>query len=391
MSGLPSVVFFPYIDMDEALLRSLLCLWQEIHFLQPKFSIASTCTEKAQASGWVRVHRPLAADLNEEQAARLLRDFDHLGRLYQDSGYLAYLKHGGAGRLAEEEPGYELLRELRRYGQPSPADKKPDIRGQLLLQMAQDLDRQRREIREALGELHGREAALYRNLGVGQENGELQAEWEKEPLPTPEEDDFLIPQRLRAWNEMSAAWKPAAFPFLLTNNPGVLEHLAETAAASSPAPDPFVRTFRLTLPLFAPPDLDGVGRLRREFDKRVPWKVFCEKMEVCLQEARRAEWKDAASRDLLARGRALASYFHDEVLGHLLESVAAVEPTWEAGWREARLEGLVFPGCSQSMLLGGDRPDVTESERTGPVVLYLDDRTGAPDVADTASPIDFGR
>ena len=371
--GLPFSFYFPYIDLDGELLKELLVFFRGLELLQPLFSTPGSTTEEAERQGWVRIRRPLSVNLDAKGARAMLKEFERLGAMYQDSGYLAYLKHGGGHRL-ENEPGYELIREIKEYGKaPNPPDDQETLRGQLLLQMAQDLDRQRREIQEALAELHEQERSLHRQMGQAVDDEEA-FPWELEPLPGPEEDDFLIPQRIRAWGEMVGAMKEDPLPVLLTDNRLVVEHLLEKGM-EHPRPEgpprPIV-LLQMAVPRFTLLNLTEVAKIRDEVGGILPWKVFCEKLEEFLGEVRLPAWSPEVAQEFQARGRALASYFQEAVMDSLLQRVTAMEPSWKQGWRQAMLEAILFPGVTEVGLLKGQASPARPGVDRNAVVLRWD-------------------
>lgn len=374
--GLPPVLFFPYVDLDPALLKGLLGLFEGVRLLQPAFSVSGSFTEECEAEGWVRVSRPLPVEIDTAGARRLIREFERLAAIHQDSGYLSYLKHGG-GQWLEEERGQDILREIRRYGQGTSApDELETLRGQLLLQLAQDLDRQRREIQEALGEVSHLEKALHLGMGLGPED-EGDMGWEMEPLPSLEEDEFLIPQRLRAWAEILKALKEDPLPFLLTESRVAMEHLLEKGMALSEegllAP---IGLMQVTLPRFFPADLDGLKGIRDALGGLLPWRIFCEQLADLVLGARKETWSERPLGETVARARALASYFHDSVRDSMLEAVVRLEPSWEEGWREWVLEVILFPGRKEeSLLTGGGDPHGVKAN-TNALILYLREGKG---------------
>lgn len=376
MTGLPSVLYFPYIDLDPGTIKGLLCLFREVILLQPSFSVSASWTEEAEGRGLVKIHRPLCLDLDAKGARSLLREYERLGALYQDSGYLAYLKHGGAQRLGEE-PGYELIREIKDYGQSSPASGAQEtLRGQILLQMAQDLDRQRREIQAALGELQEQERSLQRNMGLGLEEDD-DLDWGVEPLPTLEEDDFLIPQRLQAWGEMLDALLDSSPGLLLTDNLVVMENLLEWAAArSGNETSAFEKLLQISVPLFVPNNMGEVARIHQALSPILPWKIFYEKLEAYLNEVRTVSWTESSRRDSLAKGRALSAYFQDTVLDSVLESVAALEPSWREGWRQVSLEAVLLPEFTETELLKGPKGGPPTGGDHHAIVFHLGDSEG---------------
>jgi hypothetical protein len=374
MGGLPPLTWFPAIDMDGETLRALLVLFRKIRLLQPSFSVAGPTTEEAEARGWVEIHRPLPLDLDGRGARALMEEYERWGKLHQDSGYLAYLKHGG-GHLLEEEPGFGLVREIREYGKrPTNWDEQETLRGQILLQMAQDLDRQRIEIRELLEDLGRREAAMLRSLGMDEE-GEESSGSDAEPLPSVEEDDFLIPQRLRAWGELLRGAGEARPSLLLTQNRIAVEHLLEWSMEKSGGgmESPAV-LLQICIPWVVPNDLEETGRFREAIAGDLPWRLFCEKMEALAEEARGMALDEGGRKDLMTRGRALASYFQENASEAIMERIAVLEPSWGGGWLQCRLALLLVPDRSEVDLLIGKNVD-----RPGPpngLILQLDRSSG---------------
>lgn len=341
MAGLKPALYFPYIDLEEKPLWGLLLWFRQLVVLQPSFSCLSHCAEEAQRLGWLEVKQPLALSLDNTSVRALLREWERLGQLYQDSGYLRYLQHGGLD--SGEEPGWSLVKKIREYGRDS-KDHSPEeetLRGQLLLQMAQELDRQRREIQEELLALEKTQARMLVHLGV--EEVDL-PEGVAEPLPALEQDDFLIPQRVRAWAEMLAALEEGPHLPLLTPNRLVLEHLVEKAMEDSPGEPGSLplALMQLELPMFSPSDGREVANIRKALEGLLPWKTFCEKMDSLLEELPGMEAREIDSG--LPRARALAAYFQQEVREALLERVTAMEPRWKEGWRNASLQVVVLPG-----------------------------------------------
>ncbi len=245
------------------------------------------------------------------------------------------------------------------------------------MQMAQDLDRQRREIQEALAELHEQERSLHRQIAQDVDDEEA-LQWELEPLPGPDEDDFLIPQRIRAWGEIMGALTEDPLAVLLTDNRLVVEHLLEKGM-EHPQPEgpsrPLV-LLQLAFPRFALMNLTEVARIRDEVGGILPWKVFCEKLEGFLGEVRLVPWSPEVAQEFQARGRALASYFQEAVMEPLLQRVTAMEPSWKHGWRQAMLEAILFPGITVVGLLKGEASPACPGAGRNAVVLHWDE--GAP-------------
>lgn len=371
MAGLKPTLYFPYIDLEAKPLWGLLLWFRHLVVLQPSFSCLSHCGEEAHRLGWLEVKRPLALSLDKRSVRALLREWERLGHLYQDSGYLRYLQYGGLE--SGEERGWSLIRKIRDYG-TGLRDHSPEeetLRGQLLLQMAQDLDRQRRDIQEELLALEKTQARMLLHLGV--EEVDL-PEGIAESLPILEQDDFLIPQRMRAWAEMWAALEQGSSLPLLTPNRLVLQHLVETAVEkASQDPDGLpLALMQLELPMFSPWDGREVASIRRALEDLLPWETFCEKMDSLLEELLGMEARQMHS--TLPRARALAAYFQQEVREVLLERVTALEPRWKEGWRSASLQLVVLPGWEPRSLaasLGRGKGNLVV------MVMYLEERPEA--------------
>jgi len=191
---------------------------------------------------------------------------------------------------------------------------------------------------------------MLRNMGVEDQEALGRP---AEPLAAVEEDDFLIPQRIRAWAEMLVALEQGEELPLLTTNHLVLDQLVETAmvradagAGASP-----VAIMQLGLPMFSPLDGREVARIRLGLEGLVPWETFCEGMGRLMAELREASGQEIQA--ALPRARALVSYFHGEVREPLLERIVAMEPRWTEGWQEASLQVVLLPQWD-ARALGGD-------------------------------------
>ena len=361
---LPPCIYFPYIDVQPQLLWNILVYFERVDILQPGFSTPCSQSEEASRKGWVVFHRPVPSPLDTKAARTLFAQWQELGRLYEDSGYLTYLKHGGM--RMEEEPGWALMREIRQYGTgPSPDSETERLRGQLLLQMAQELDQQRREVLEELLGVSEREKDLMREMGLEapEETG-----FSSQPLPSPEEDNFLIPQRLWAWAELLGACGYGDSSVLLTMNRLAVEYLVERAlemgreqVQMGPLP-----LLEVRIPLFSPLGSGPTGRMRAALKEVRPWVTFCEEIKKLLTEATRIT-DQAQIRARIPRARALEAYFHDEVKDQLIQSLAFLETQGKRRWTESNMRFLLVP---RETLLGK-----ANRAQKGPLpIVHLEER-----------------
>jgi hypothetical protein len=361
---LPPCIFFPYIDVQPQLLWNILVYFERVEILQPGFSTPCSQSEEASRMGWVVFHRPVASPLDTKAARTLFAQWQELGRLYEDSGYLTYLKHGGM--RMEEEPGWALMREIRQYGtDPGPDLETERLRGQLLLQMAQELDQQRREVLEELLGVTEREKDLMREMGLEapEETG-----FSSQPLPSPEEDDFLIPQRLLAWAELLGASGYRESEVLLTMNRLAVEYLVEKALEvggqkGQMGPVPLLE---VRIPLFSPLGSGPTGKMRAALREVRSWVTFCEEMRNLLSEATRIT-EEAQMRARIPRARALEAYFNDEVKDQLIQRLAFLETHGKGRWAESTMRFLLIP---REILLGR-----ANGEEKGPLpIVHLEEK-----------------
>lgn len=339
MVGLPPGVLFPYIDMHARFLWSSLVWFRKLLLLQPQFSTLSPHTEQAQALGWLDVERPLRVDLDTKNARRLVAQWKELARLYEGSGYLTYIKHGT--QHMEDEPGWLLTSEIRGYGQlQGPISQEDTLRGQLLLQMAQDVDIQRREIQEELADLGRSKREMLRHMGVEESFPEVPIQ---EPLPDLERDDFLIPQRIRAWSEMFGAMRSPRPRALLTSNSVAVEFITDRCIAEcgEGAGEFPVVLMDLRIPVVLPEGPEETSRIRAFMEKLTPWRIFCEKLHELLEDLTPSP-QDHWDR-YMARARALSSYFHTEVEQPLVREVNSRAGLGVKIWDEATLKMLLLP------------------------------------------------
>ncbi len=361
---LPPCIYFPYIDVQPQLLWNILVYFERVEILQPGFSTPCSQSEEAYRMGWVVFHRPLPSPLDTKAARALFAQWQELGRLYEDSGYLTYLKHGGM--RMEEEPGWALMREIRQYGtEPGPDAETERLRGQLLLQMAQELDQQRREVLEELMGVREREKDLIREMGLEapEETG-----FSSQLLPSPEEDDFLIPQRLWAWAELLAALDHRDGAVLLTMNRLAVEYLVERAmdlAGEQGQMGPLT-LLGVRIPLFSPVGFGPTGRMRAALREVTSWVTFCEEMRNLLAETTRMT-EEAQIRARIPRARALEAYFNDEVRDQLIQRLAFLETQGRGRWVESSMRFLLIP---REILLGR-----AGGEEKGPLaIVHLEEK-----------------
>jgi hypothetical protein len=201
-------------------------------------------------------------------------------------------------------------------------------------------------------------------------------EWDAEPLPSVEEDDFLIPQRLRAWGELLRAMKGPGGSLLLTDNRIAVDHVLERAMEQAPdeGETPAV-LLQISVPRMVPNDLEETRRFREAIARHLPWDLFCEKVEALAGEAREALLDEGSRKDLLARGRALASYFQESVAERLMERIAVLEPSWGEGWLQSTLMMVLIPKWSEVDLMFGARGEHPGS-RNG-VILHMEKGEGS--------------
>ena len=314
--------------------------------------------------GWVVFHRPLPSPLDTRAARTLFAQWQELGRLYEDSGYLTYLKHGGM--RMEEEPGWALMREIRQYGtEPGPDSETERLKGQLLLQMAQELEQQRREVMEELLGVNEQEKDLMREMGLEALEETI---FSSQPLSSPEEDDFLIPQRLWAWAELLAASGYRDCAVLLTMNRLAVEYLVEKALElverqGQMGPVPLLE---VRIPLFSLLGSGPTGRMRAALREVTSWVTFCEEMRNLLAEATRIT-DESLIRARIPRARALEAYFNDEVKDQVIQRLAFLETQGKGSWAESSIRFLLIP---REILLGR-----ANGEEKGPLpIVHLEEK-----------------
>jgi hypothetical protein len=357
--GLPPVAYFPYIDLDATLLRGVLLYFEQVHLFHPSFFSPSGPDKKSRAKGWIITHVPFVPPIDDRECERLLRDYELFAARHLDSGYLDYIKHGGVEGLLEL-PGYELIREIKSYDlDMEDGGQRPQemLRGQILLTLAQQWDRQRREIQEGLRELEKMEHSLHHSLGMEREEEEFWA-GDADDLPGPEVDDFLIPQRLSAWMELYTSSKLHNTLCLLTDNSVAWRCALEHDIKHE---DPGEDFFRINLPRLFPGSMEDVERAREALEGLVSWDVFCERMGSFIKECRELRepagpTPDGVPGEMMTRARALSCYFNEGVLEEVIQCLLNVGLGGdEEGWAQWTLKG--YPSLDQGMVLLWGRED----------------------------------
>lgn len=315
--------------------------------------------------GWLGFHRPIASPLDTKAARFLFSQWQELVRLYEDSGYLTYLKHGG-GQM-ECEPGWALMREIRTYGTGSGLDSQEErLKGHFLLHMAQELDQQRREIREDLLNLGKWEKDLARQMGVESEDEEG---FPQGSLPSPEEDDFLIPQRLKAWAELFSAWDEKE-KVLLTTNKVAVEYLVERAMETKKERG-HIGAFplmELKMPFFFSLCSEATGKMRTILKEVSPWVSFCHELKDLLGEATIISL-ESQMKTRVPKLRALESYFHQEVKEPLIQKLAFIDTQGKGGWTETNMSFLLI---QEGSLLGMAKGE--EGQEGQLVLVHLEEK-----------------
>lgn len=333
-SGDLSFLCFPYIDLEEVPLREVILYFKRIVFLRPSFWVPSALTERLQTEGIVESKAPIQLDLDNVMIRRMLKEFESLVALYQDSGYLEYLKHGTIP-FEDDEQCRQIISEIRRYEQHGRSDKTSEegaidcLRGQLLLQLAQELESQRRELLGLYQEVREKEEYVAHSLredieeAMGNRGAFTPAEGQISDALKPDEDDFLIAERLGAWNEMYQRIDGEEF-LIFTDNRYVLQVLTDGLEDSEEEelPDHKIEELAiLTLPAFRSGPIEEYMKAREAIMRLPEWRGFEKELFQFISSINKRSWDKGTRRDLLSAGHGLSKSAVEILTDSIIEGV----------------------------------------------------------------------
>jgi len=293
----------------------------------------SALTERLQTEGIVESKAPIKWDLDNVQVRRMLKEFESLIAVYQDSGYLEYLKHGNLP-FQDEERCHQIISEIRQYEEKGRSVNRAVegeidlLRGQLLLQLAQELERQRRELLGLYQEVMDKEgdvaASLRGDLEEADGNGgPTQMGAQLSEALKPEEDDFLIAERLRAWNEMYQRIDSEEFQ-LFTDNRCVVQYLTDGLEDIDEV-DSSYRMIEevaiIILPAFRPGPIEEYLKARETILRLPEWRGFEKeflKLFSCIQDG---PWDKGTRKKLLALGHGISKFATETLTDSIIKGV----------------------------------------------------------------------
>jgi len=336
-SGL-SGIYFHYIDMDERLFKNLSIFFERIGLLQPSFWRPSEWAERLKDAGIVDIEAPLQIDLNNAQVRRMIREFESLIAIYQDSGYLEYMKIGHLP-FEDDHRCHRIIHEIKQYGgrletrnELKSRDHLDPVRGQLLLYLAQELERQRQEIlslsREVAEQEEGLKAILRMDYELLEEEEEPYHESNRNVVEgtKPEEDDLLIPQRLRAWNEMYRLVDSRGM-LVFTDNPLVARYLIEESSKIDEREgNPFKamgieEVLRFSLPCFSSGTIEECLKARASVRELPEWQAFEKELIEFLLYLERSPWEKGIKKVIISRGHGMSMYVLETLVDKVIDRI----------------------------------------------------------------------
>jgi hypothetical protein len=379
-------IYFPYIDMDEGMLMALSLYLEKIFLLCPSFWRSSEIAKRLNKDGIVQIKTPIIFDLNNIQVKRMLRELEYLVSIYQDSGYLEYMKIGNLP-FEEDERCHVIIKEIKGYGRKPVAggSKKMEIDdllpGQLLLYLAQEFNRQRIEILSLFQELDEKEEDIKTILSVDQ--GEIEPdesaistlslkEMESEN-PGPDEDDFLIPQRLRAWNDMYKTLESEG-EILFTDNRVVTRYiLEESERVKSPLMAHIEEVMKFTLPWVRTTTIEESLKARAITRGLSEWRVFEKELRDFLASIERNPLDKGQKVAISARGQGLSNYVTENLYGQIIDQLSTSTNLSPSNFSSILFKVYVIPAMGMreflESLFNGDKIQKGDKRKNGIFIL----------------------
>jgi hypothetical protein len=229
-----SLIYFPFTIIAPSLLEALSPYFGRVIVYRPVGSPAMEGTQRWITRGFLEIRVPFQEVIDKNALMAELEQWRTWGLLNQGVD-TAYLKATG-GQMAPVHPMVpEIASEVRgTAGKTSQESKYGNLARQLFLHLAQDFDRQSRELGEQLKGFKVQQQALQALFRVDKpEEGEEPIS--PEPFPESNEDlgGLMIENRLLAWNHLFQEDPHESGP-LLTDSPEAHARFLDLAQENIP-------------------------------------------------------------------------------------------------------------------------------------------------------------
>lgn len=228
-------VYFPYTYVSPALAEQWRPFFRSLAVYQPIPGRLPEEMRAMQSQGFLEVTAPPPGD--EERLESVARQFLDWGALHRQGVGIraagsAPSGGGGASPAFDEETCARIVAEVKRGSQPSDASPgfDPLVPARLFLHLAQEFDRQSRELQSELDGLARRTAELFDTLKGRAAPLEGASGFRRAETPHAHAD-YLIENRLSAWSRLYLN-RPYPSAVFLTHHAAVVAQVLEKMPAA---------------------------------------------------------------------------------------------------------------------------------------------------------------
>ncbi len=263
-----SLVYFPFTLIAPSLVQTLSAYFGRLILYRPVGSPPVEDLQQWMTQGFLEIRVPFEDVIDKKALMAELKQWKTWGLLNQDAD-TAYLKVAGRQMAPVHPLAPEIASEIKgATGKTRENAKNRDLTLQLFLHLAQDFDRQSRELGEKLKGFKVQQQALQASLRVDEfEEGEDPIPLE--PFPQSNEDlgGLMIEHRMLAWRRLFEA-DPHESSLLFTDSPTAHAWFLDIAQEKIP-----LLTFHLPCTQPLPHSLPWKGPLEKLFHEvlTTPW------------------------------------------------------------------------------------------------------------------------
>ena len=229
-----SLVYFPFTLIAPSLVETLSAYFNRLILYRPVGSPTMEELQQWMTQGFLEIRVPFEDLIDKKALMAELKQWRTWGLLHQDAD-TAYLKVAGCQMAPVHPLAPEIASEIKGpVAKTRENAKSRDLTLQLFLHLAQDFDRQSRELGEKLKGFKVQQQALQASLRQDElEEGEDPIRLE--PFPGSNEDlgGLMIEQRMLAWRRLFEA-DPHESSLLFTDSPTAHAWFLDGAQEKSP-------------------------------------------------------------------------------------------------------------------------------------------------------------
>jgi len=335
------LVYFPFTLIAPSLVEALSSYFGRLVLYRPVGSPPMEGLEPWIAQGLLEIRVPFEHVIDKNALLAEVEQWRRWG-LLNPGADTAYLKAAGSQMVPVHPLAPEIVSEIKgTAGKARHGDNSGELAIQLFLHLAQDFDRQSRELVEKLKEFKGQQQAFQAFLRED-EPEEKEGSIPPEPFPESNEDlgDLMIEHRMLAWNHLFEK-DPHESSLLFTDSPAAHAWFLDLAKEKIP-----VLSFDLPCAQPLPHSLPWKDPLEKLFQKvlTTPWnEQLKQRIDGTAREieAMMINWQESVTRP----GEKMASFhWHvvpNQATGNVFNKQRGPGDSKEAYRSQNTLVGLV--------------------------------------------------